>query len=230
MKIIGLIGGMSWESTDVYYQHLNRMAHTQLGGLHSAKLLLHSFDFAEISELQKSGNWAAATQMMIGAARGLETSGADCILICTNTMHKMADDVQNAINIPLLHIADVTASAIQKQQKSAPLLLATQYTMEQDFYIGRLRDIHGIHVKIPSGPDRKRVHDIIYTELCKGVINPSSKQVYLDVITTARSDGADSVIFGCTEIGLLIQAADIPITAFDTTFLHAQAAMEFALS
>jgi len=230
MKTIGLIGGMSWESTVVYYQLLNRLARERLGGLHSAELLMWSFDFAEIEALQATGDWGAATEAMVQAARRLERGGADCLVICTNTMHKMAGPVQDAVAIPLIHIADATAAAIKATDVARPLLLATCYTMEQDFYKGHLRDRHAIDVAIPDAAGRTIVHDVIYDELCQGIISPASKQRYLEVIARSRADGADSVIFGCTEVGLLLSASDLDLPAFDTTALHAAAALDFALS
>jgi aspartate racemase len=230
MKTIGLIGGMSWESTVVYYQLLNRMARERLGGLHSAKLLLWSFDFAEIEALQAVGNWPAATKAMITAAQNLEKGGAECLIICTNTMHKMAADVQAAVSIPLIHIADATATEIQAQNCMNPLLLATRYTMEQEFYKGHLRGKHGIEAVVPDESGRTIVHDIIYQELCQGIITESSKQAYLSVVEEAKSTGIDGIIFGCTEVGLLIGQPDFDFPCFDTTELHAKAAMDFALS
>lgn len=230
MKTLGLIGGMSWESTVVYYQLLNRMAREKLGGLHSAKLLLWSYDFAEIEALQAAGDWAGATESMVFIARKLESAGADAIVICTNTMHKMAPDVKAAINIPLIHIADATASAIKNTASKKPLLLATGYTMEQDFYKGRLKEKHGIDVVIPNEQDRKTVHRIIYEELCVGIVQPDSKKEYLDIVQRSVQNGSDGVIFGCTEVGLLVAADDFNLPVFDTTELHAKAAIEFALS
>ena len=229
MKTIGLIGGMSWESTVTYYQLLNRMARERLGGLHSAEILMWSFDFAAIEALQAAGDWAGATSRMIDVAQRLERGGADCLLICTNTMHKMADDVSAAVDIPLLHIADVTASAINKNGANKPLLLATRYTMEQDFYTQRLRD-HGVDVVIPVEEDRTTVHDIIYQELCQGIVQETSKQKYVDIVNSMTTDKADSLIFGCTEVGLLIASDDFSIPCFDTTTLHAQAAIDFAIT
>lgn len=230
MKTIGLIGGMSWESTIVYYQLLNRMARERLGGLHSAELVMWSFDFAEIEALQAAGDWDAATERMVAAARNVERAGAACLLICTNTMHKMADAVQAAVDIPLIHIADATAAAIKTAGASRPLLLATRYTMEQDFYKGRLSDRHDIAAMIPDDDDRTLVHDVIYDELCQGVISPASKQRYLEVVGRGEAAGADGVIFGCTEVGLLIRPEDLTLPAFDTTELHARAALDFALA
>lgn len=230
MKTIGLIGGMSWESTIVYYQLLNRMARERLGGLHSAELALWSFDFAEIESLQAAGDWDAATDRMVAAARNVERAGAACLLICTNTMHKMADAVQDAVDIPLIHIADATAVAVKAAGAARPLLLATRYTMEQDFYKGRLADRHGIAAMIPDDDDRTLVHDVIYDELCQGVISPASKQRYLEVVDRGEAAGADGVVFGCTEVGLLIRPEDLTLPAFDSTELHARAALDFALA
>ena len=231
MKKIGLIGGMSWESTAIYYKLLNRMARKRLGGLHSVDLLLRSFDFQEIGRLQTAGDWDGLTQKMVDAARGLETSGAGCLLICTNTMHKMAAKVQAAVDIPLLHIGDAVASAVLDSSATRPLLLATRITMEQDFYLGYLRDRHRIHAVVPEEQDRIEVHRVIYEELCQGKVLDSSKQTYMRIIEKARSDAdapADGVIFGCTEIGLLITPDDFSFPTFDTTVLHAEAALTFA--
>ncbi|MGV2976807.1 aspartate/glutamate racemase family protein [Roseibium alexandrii] len=229
MKTIGLLGGMSWESTVTYYQLLNRMTRDRLGGLHSAKCLLWSFDFADVAKAQSDGDWARATRLMIDAAQNLERGGAECLVICTNTMHKMAGEVQAAVDIPLIHIADATAPAIKSAGSTAPLLLATAYTMEQDFYKGHLRDQHGIEVRIPEADDRAEVHRIIYEELCQGEVLDRSKTRYLDVVDRAVAAGADGVIFGCTEIGLLVSEVDFRVPAFNTTTLHAEAAVSFAL-
>lgn len=229
MKTIGLIGGMSWESTVTYYQLLNRMARQRLGGLHSARLLMWSFDFAEIEALQAVGDWDAATIAMCEAAGNVEKGGAECLLICTNTMHRMADAVQASVNIPLIHIADATAIAIKRTNVQTPLLLATRYTMEQNFYKGHLADRHGVAVAVPDDAGRTLVHDIIYNELCQGVVSPVSKKHYLDVVNAARGGGADGIILGCTEVGMLLSQSDFDIPVFDTTMLHAQAAMDFAL-
>ncbi len=229
MKTIGLIGGMSWESTVVYYQLLNRMAREELGGLHSAQILMWSFDFGEIEALQAKGDWDQATARMVDAARALERGGAACVVICTNTMHKMATEVQNAVDIPLIHIADATAAALKQAAVHSPLLLATRYTMEQDFYKGHLAEKHGITARVPDAAGRTIVHDVIYNELCQGVISSESKSAYLKVVEQERQAGADSVIFGCTEVGLLVKAEDFDIPSFDTTEIHARAAMDFAL-
>lgn len=220
---------MSWESTVVYYQLLNRLTREQLGGLHSAQLLLWSFDFATIEALQATNNWTAATEEMVSAARRLEQSGAQCIVICTNTMHKMAAAVSESITIPLIHIADATATAITSANVKKPLLLATRYTMEQDFYKGHLESRHGIEVMIPNDADRTTVHDIIYDELCQGVVSDSSRTQYQEVVQRAVDAGADGVIFGCTEVGLLLSPEDVPVVAFDSTQLHVEAALKFAL-
>lgn len=230
MKTIGLIGGMSWESTVVYYQLINRFTREQLGGLHSAEVLLWSFDFAQIESMQARGDWDGATAVMIDIAQRLERGGAECVLICTNTMHKMADAVQARIDIPLLHIADATALAVKNADVAMPLLLATRYTMEQDFYSGRLRDKHGITVTIPDDDARTLVHNIIYDELCQGIIAAESKRTYVSIVERAREGGVDGVIFGCTEVGLLIAQSDFDIPVFDTTALHARAAVAFSLS
>ncbi|MBX2884430.1 MAG: aspartate/glutamate racemase family protein [Granulosicoccus sp.] len=229
MKNIGLIGGMSWESTQTYYQILNREARNRLGGLHSARLLLWSFDFAEIEAMQARGDWESATASMVSAAQSLERGGAECVLICTNTMHKMADEVQSSIDIPLIHIAEATAGAIKASGSQKPLLLATRYTMEQDFYKGYLADRHQIRCAIPEDAQRTVVHDIIYQELCQGKVLPESKASYLAVVNEAVGNGADGVIFGCTEVGLLVGPDDFSVPCFDTTRLHALAALDFAI-
>lgn len=229
IRTIGLIGGMSWESTTSYYTLINQLVRKRLGGLHSASLLLYSFDFARIEQLQTDGDWPAATREMVATAQKLEQAGAECLLICTNTMHLMADEVQQSVTIPLLHIADITAAAIRSRGLSAPLLLATRYTMEQDFYRQRLADAQVI-ARIPDAAERTLVHDIIYQELCQGIVREPSKRDYLRVVANALQAGADSVILGCTEVGLLIGAADFSVPVFDTTALHAAAAVDFALS
>jgi len=227
MKKIGLLGGMSWESTVIYYQLLNRIARDRLGGLHSADLLLWSFDFAVIERYQSNGDWDGVTRIMADAAQSLEQAGAECLLICTNTMHKMASEVQASIDIPLIHIADSTAPAIKEAKVSSPLLLATRYTMEQDFYKGYLKEHHNIDVVTPDEEARTVIHRIIYEELCRGVVLPESKDRYLSIVERAGTDG---VIFGCTEVGLLLSQSDLTVPAFDTTQLHAQAAINYALS
>lgn len=228
MKTIGLIGGMSWESSLEYYRIINEETKKRLGGLHSAKSLMYSVDFAEIEALQHKGEWETATHMMIDAAKHLENGGADFVLICTNTMHKMAKDVENAISIPLLHIADPTAEAIKAQGLTNVALLGTKYTMEQDFYKGRLTDKFGLSVIIPSDTDRQTIHDTIYGELCLGEIRPKSKQQFIDIIQRLEQNGAQGIILGCTEIGLLINQKDTALPVFDTTRLHAIAAVDKA--
>jgi aspartate racemase len=229
MRTIGLLGGMSWESTAVYYRRINENVRDRLGGLHSAKVIMHSVDFESIVELQKADAWDQAGAVLAMLARNLETAGADCVLICTNTMHKLADTVQRAVSIPLLHITDVTGQAVASAGCRRPLLLATRYTMEQDFYLSQLRDKHGLSPLVPNAEDRTAVHDIIFNELCCGVVREASRQRYLDVIATAEAAGADSVILGCTEIGLLIGPQHFGLPAFDSTLLHADAAVAFAL-
>ncbi|MGF1560808.1 MAG: aspartate/glutamate racemase family protein [Geminicoccaceae bacterium] len=229
MKTLGLIGGMSWESTALYYQRLNQLTRARRGGLHSAPLLLYSFDFAEIERLQADGDWRRAGDRLAEVAQTLEHAGAQALVLCTNTMHKLAAQIEAATAVPLLHIADATAAAIERAGVQRPLLLATAYTMEQDFYTGRLREGHGIDVVVPDPRARALIHQVIYDELCQGRIEPASKARYLAIIERAVADGADGVIFGCTEVGLLIQPDDLAVRAFDTTELHCHAAIAFAL-
>lgn len=229
MKTIGLIGGMSWESTAVYYRRLNEQVRDKLGGLHSAEILLRSVDFDAIVALQKSDSWDQASARLSAIARELEEAGASCLLICTNTMHKLADNVQQAVNIPLLHIADVTAAEVKAAGAKRPLLLATRYTMEQDFYVGRLRERFALDPIVPDADDRTAVHDIIFDELCCGIIRDESRDRYLEIISQGRARGADSVILGCTEIGLLIGPEQVDLPVFDSTLLHADAAVAFAM-
>ena len=230
MRTIGLIGGMSWESTVIYYQLLNRGTRDRLGGLHSAKLIMVSMDFAEIAALQSTGDWNTATQHMTNAALKLQNAGADCVLICSNTMHKMADDVSAVLNIPLIHIVDVVGNAIKTAQLKRPLLLGTSYTMEQDFLTDHLRTVYELDVLVPNEIGRAEINTIIYQELCHGVITPKSRDIYLGHIRDAKNAAADCVIFGCTEIGLLLDEKTTPVPAFDTTYLHTKAALDFALS
>jgi aspartate racemase len=230
MKTLGLIGGMSWESTAIYYRLLNEAARDRLGGLHSAEILLWSFDFADIAARQAAGDWAGLASLMVDAARRLEQGGAAALVICTNTMHKLAPEVEAAVSIPLVHIADATAAAIRATPCRRPILLATRYTMEQDFYRGRLADRHGIEAVVPGPADRDLVHRVIYEELCRGVVRPDSKAAYLDVVARLKADGADGVIFGCTEVTMLLSPADLDVPAFDTTAIHAAAAMDLALA
>ena len=227
MKKLGIIGGMSWESTQTYYQYLNRGVNARLGGLHSADLLLHSFDFSKIEAMQAAGDWDKATDEMIEAGLALKAGGAEMILIATNTMHKMAQQVQAATNLPLLHIGDATAHAIKTANCHAPLLLATNFTMTQEFYKGHMRDKHHINVITPKEAHRTIIHQVIYQELCQGVINPTSKQDYLSIIHDYQAAGViDSVIFGCTEIGLLLLEDDVDLPVFDSTRLHCDYAID----
>jgi aspartate racemase len=229
MKMIGLIGGMSWESSAVYYRRLNEQVRSRLGGLHSANVIMRSIDFAEIVALQREGNWKRAGEILCGIAGDLENAGADCILICTNTMHKLADDVQNVVRIPLLNIIDITANAVRSAQMSRPLLLATSYTMQEEFYTGRLRTRHDLLPLIPNAQDRASVHAIIFDELCCGRILEGSRQRFIEIVERGRQAGADSVILGCTEIGLLVGPEHLSLPTFDSTLLHADAAVRFSL-
>lgn len=229
MQTIGLIGGMSWESTAVYYRRLNEQVRARLGGLHSAEILLRSVDFEAIVDFQKSGDWDQASRVLATIARELEQAGASCLLICTNTMHKLADEVQRAVSIPLLHIADMTAAAAKAAGVKRPLLLATRYTMEQDFYVARLRERYAIDPIVPGVDDRTAVHEIIFDELCRGIVRDESRRRYLDVVARGKAQGADGVILGCTEIGLLIGPQHVDLPIFDSTLLHADAAVDFAM-
>jgi len=229
MKTIGLLGGMSWESTLEYYRIINQTVKAHLGGSHSAQCLLYSVDFAEIEALQHAGEWEALTQAMIDAVHRVERGGADCLVICTNTMHRMADAIQAATSLPLLHIADATAQAVKAQGLQTVGLLGTRFTMEGDFYRGKLERDHGLSVLIPDDAGREAVHRVIYDELIHGVIREESRKIYRDVISSLAADGAQGVIMGCTEIPLLVRQADVTIPVFDTTTLHAQAAVEWAL-
>jgi len=230
MKTIGLIGGMSWESSIEYYRIINQEARKRLGGLHSAECIMFSFDFAEIEALQMAGDWDGATQRMVQAAKQVEQGGGECIVICTNTMHKMAQDVQHAVDIPLIHIADATAKVIQDDGIKTIGLLGTRFTMEQDFYKGRMIDHFGLNVLTPDDAGRDIVHQIIYDELVVGEIKDESRQQYQAVINDLQASGAEGVILGCTEIGLLIKPEHSVLPVFDTTYLHAVAAVEWALA
>lgn len=230
MKPIGLLGGMSWESTAVYYRHLNEQVRKRRGGLASADLILRSFDFARIVELQKAGDWQKAGATLADAAKRLEAAGAQSILICTNTMHLLADEVAAATSVPLVHIVDATAEKIRKAGFERPLLLATRYTMEQSFYRDRMAQKFGLDAVIPDCDDRTIVHDVIFDELCQGVIKPNSRDAYQNIIDRGAVAGADCVILGCTEIGLLIGAQDSSLPTFDSTYIHAEAALDYALA
>ncbi len=227
MKTMGLIGGMSWKSSAEYYRITNRLVHEKLGGHHSAKSLMYSFDFAPMERLQREGDWEEATRRMINAAIYLQKGGADFVVICTNTMHRMADEVQAAIGIPLLHIADATARAVKKKGHRKVGLLGTRFTMEQDFYRGRLEE-HDLQVIVPEVEERRMIDRVIYDELVRGEINAGSRHKYLEVIRKLGDRGTDGVILGCTEIGLLVKEADVDLPVFDTTLIHARAAVERA--
>ncbi|WP_277981101.1 aspartate/glutamate racemase family protein [Sphingomonas phyllosphaerae] len=230
MRMIGLIGGMSWESSAVYYRLLNEGARARLGPTASARCLLWSFDFAEIEALQHAGDWDGLTARMVGAARRLEAAGAELLLICTNTMHRMAPEVQKAVGVPLVHIADATAERIVAAGLRRVGLLGTAFTMEQDFYKGRLRDAFGLEVIVPEATDRATVHRIIYDELVAGRVEAASREAYRAVIGRLVASGAEAVILGCTEIMMLVGEDDSPVPIFDTTALHAAAALDRALS
>lgn len=228
MKTIGLIGGMSWESTVTYYQLINEAVKKSLGGLHSAKILLYSVDFQEIEECQTRGDWEKSARILGDAAKGLEGAGADCIVICTNTMHKVAPQIGERISIPILHIAEATAQALIESGTSRVLLLGTRYTMQQDFYKEKLVE-RGIEVMVPGDEDMEIVNRIIFGELCLGVISEESRKEYLRIIEEQKGRGAQGVILGCTEIGLLISQADTELPVFDTTQIHAGRAAEWAV-
>ena len=229
MKTIGLIGDMSWESSIEYYRIINQEVREALGGVHSAKSVMVSLDFGEIEELQMKGDWEEATLAMIQSAREVEKGGADFLLICTNTMHLMADEVQAAINIPLLHIADATARAVKDQGLKSIGLLGTRFTMEEDFYRGRLEKSHKLKVVVPDQPGRDLVHKVIYDELVQGLIKDPSRQDYRRVIKALVKDGAEGIVLGCTEIGLLVKKEDVSVPVFDTMEIHALAAVDAAL-
>mgnify|MGYP001063865872 CR=1 FL=1 len=229
MKTIGLIGGMSWESTAEYYRIINEAIRENLGGLHSAKIVMYSVDFEEIEQLQHEGKWDEATNLMIDAASRVERGGADFVLICTNTMHRMAEDVIGNINIPLLHIADATAEKIASLGLKKIGLLGTKFTMEQDFYKGRLIRKYGLEVVIPNESEREVVHNVIYNELCLGETKDLSREQFKIIIKSLIDDGAQGIILGCTELPLLIKQNDCAVPLFDTTEIHARAAVEHAL-
>jgi aspartate racemase len=229
VKRIGLLGGMSWESSAEYYRLVNEIVRDRLGGLHSADCLLRSVDFAEIEALQRDGAWLQAGERLASEAAALSAGGAELLVLCTNTMHKVADAITDAIDIPLVHIADTTAHAVRSEGFSQVGLLATAYTMEQDFYVGRLRDLHGLDVLVPGEQDRRIVHDVIYDELCVGVTRERSRHEYRRIMRELTDRGAEAILFGCTEIDLLVGPADSPVPVFDTTRLHADRAVELAI-
>ena len=229
MKVIGLIGGMSWESTVPYYRQINETIKGRLGGLHSAKIILYSLDFYEVEQFQQAGNWEAAGSLLADAARALEGAGVDFLVLCTNTMHKVASAIEAAVRIPLLHIADPTAEAIKQAGLTTVGLLGTRFTMEEHFYRDRLQQLHGLRVLVPKPEDRETVHRIIYDELCRGKISAESRGRYQRIISKLVDLGAQAVILGCTEISLLVAQADSAVPLFDTTSIHAQKAAEWAL-
>jgi aspartate racemase len=230
MQRIGLLGGMSWESTAVYYRLINEAVRDRLGGLHSADCLLRSVDFAAVERLQAAGAWDQAGALLAAEARLLARGGAQLVVLCTNTMHRVADAIDAALPIPLLHIADTTAATLRSAGIRTVGLLATAYTMEQDFYVGRLRHRHGIEALVPPAADRRLVHRVIYEELCVGRVEPSSRRAYQRVMDELAARGAEAILLGCTEIGLLIGPGDAPVPTYDTTALHAAAAVDAALA
>lgn len=229
MKTIGLIGGMSWESSLEYYRIINESIKQRLGGLHSAKCLMFSVDFAEMEEMQHKGQWDEAALVLVDAAKRLEKGGAELLVLCTNTMHRLAPQIIASVQIPFLHIADATAKKITQDGYRRVGLLGTRFTMEQDFYKGRLTDQFGLEVLIPLEEQRKVVHDVIYHELCLGRIEQASRERYIEIIKSLEARGAEAVILGCTEIELLIRQSDSPLPIYPTTSIHAQAAVEKAL-
>jgi aspartate racemase len=229
MKRIGLLGGMSWESSAEYYRLINEATRERLGGLHSADCLLRSIDFVDVERLQRTGDWERAGALLAAEATALEAAGAELLVLCTNTMHKVADTITDAIAIPFVHIADTTAQAVRGRGLKTVGLLATAYTMEQDFYVGRLRELHGLNVLVPDEPDRRIVHDVIYEELCVGVIADDSRTEYRRIIADLADRGAEGILLGCTEIDLLVGPQDSPVPVFDTTRLHAHRAVDLAL-
>lgn len=229
MKTIGLLGGMSWESTQSYYRALNEGVKNALGGLHSAKIALISVDFAEIEALQHNGGWDKTADLLCNAARNVERAGADGLLICTNTMHKVAPEISETIDIPLIHIADATAQKLVEDGIHSVGLLGTKFTMEEDFYKGRLRDQFGLDVLVPEAAQQQWVHDVIYDELCKGVIRNDSRELYVSIIDELVERGAQAVILGCTEIALLVSERDTDVKLYDTTQIHVEKALQWAL-
>jgi aspartate racemase len=230
VRRIGLLGGMSWESSLEYYRLANEVVRERLGGLHSADCVLRSVDFAAVEELQRTGRWDQAGELLAAEAQTLQRAGAELLVLCTNTMHKVADQIVAAIDIPFLHIADATAAAVREAELSCVGLLATAYTMEQEFYVGRLRELHGLTVITPTATDRRLVHDIIYEELCLGIISESSRGEYQRIMRDLAGRGAEGVLLGCTEIDLLVGPPDSPVPVFDTTRLHIRQAVELALA
>jgi aspartate racemase len=230
VKRIGLLGGMSWESSAEYYRYVNEAVRDRLGGLHSADCVLRSVDFTAIEPLQRSGDWDGAGALLAAEAQALVAAGAELIVLCTNTMHKVADAVTTAVDVPFVHIADTTAEAVRAHGHDTVGLLATAYTMEQEFYVGRLRDRHGLTVLTPGEDDRALVHRVIYDELCVGVVSDASRDEYRRVMRGLAERGAEAILLGCTEIDLLVGPQDSPVPVFDTTRLHAERAVELALA
>lgn len=230
MKTIGLIGGMSWESSIEYYRILNETVRDQLGGLHSARCIMTSLDFAEVEKMQQEENWEAASKLLISAARSLEKGGAECVLLCTNTMHKIAGSIQANVQVPFFHIADATAQSIHAQNIKTVGLLGTRFTMEEDFYRGRLEDQHHLRVIVPEQEEREIIHRVIYNELCLGRTLNESQEYFRAVIKNLVKKGAQGIILGCTEIGMLVKSEDSPVPLFDTTVIHAQYAVSWALT
>ena len=229
MKRIGLLGGMSWESSAVYYRLVNEIVRERLGGLSSADCVLRSIDFAPMERLQRDGRWDEAGAALSAEAQALVDAGAELIVLCTNTMHKVAGTITSAVDVPFVHIGDATAAAVRAQGLATVGLLATGYTMEQDFYVGRLRDRHGLEVLVPDEADRRVVHQVIYDELCVGIVKDASREEYRRIIASLVERGAEGILLGCTEIDLLVSADDAAVPVFDTTALHARAAVDLAL-
>jgi aspartate racemase len=229
MKTVGLLGGMSWESTAHYYRAINEGVKRQLGGLHSAKIAMYSVDFSQIEALQQQGDWQGAAEILIEAAQRVQSAGADFLLICTNTMHKVAPQIEEAIDIPLLHIADATAEVLVSASIQTVGLIGTAFTMEQSFYKGRLTGRHSLNVLVPNEADKLIIHEVIYQELCLGEVHKASKQAYLRIIDSLSEQGAEAVILGCTEIGMLVSQDDTPVRLFDTTAIHAESAVHYAI-
>ena len=230
MRRIGLLGGMSWESSAEYYRFVNEAVRDRHGGLHSADLVMRSVDFVEVEALQRSGRWDEAGALLAREAQGLVAAGAELLVLCTNTMHKVADAIVAAVDVPFVHIADTTADAVRAAGLERIGLLATGYTMEQDFYVGRLRDRHGLDVRVPDEADRRIVHDVIYEELCVGVVDDGSREEYRRIMSALADGGAHGILLGCTEIDLLVGPEDSPVPVFDTTRLHAERAVDLALA
>ncbi len=230
MKTIGLLGGMSWESTLIYYRAINEAVKNALGGLHSAQIVLYSVDFQTVAQLQSAGDWGGAARLLVNASQNIQAAGADILLICTNTMHKVAPDIEQAVQIPLLHIADAAAEELASKGVKTIGLLGTCFTMEQAFYKDRLAHKHGIHTIVPEQADRQTVHNVIFDELCLGKIKLASKIAYLQVIERLHAQGAEAIILGCTEIGMLINQDDTHVKLLDAAAIHAKKAVEYALS